>query len=1021
MATPVPSRLISSKRRTGLEYSPSQRILRRKPSVVDFGLVHAKGSGSTLLDTCWFDRATFPKTNPLNPYWRKGSLRNRDQRVLYLSSDSLHAHWLSTPGVIGSLPGVTILHFGRKPIDERRRILRLWEAIEDCLLLVSNDLDAHRRGVLLWKWWKWTISAASTNFAEAIRVWKESSRWIKIRALRAEVGTSGNTGDITYVEFPCPKVPVWGSLDRFAPDWWLTQVLEEGVRSKADLALVSYLTSTRGLPPGDSTSKDAAISEWKTATCAERTPAIPVLTDSEIKTLSDGVRARWGRNLLTERFVNAMHVSISNTACLEAARSQGGREKVMITTFRKYMSSKINWVGFDVFGRQLTITDERTLGQQLYQDIQHAWMEQVDDGEMVVPRFEGLSGPVGNQFIFVACLEGIRSGCLQSSVANDLRTLQVVGPPPISLETVQEPGYKSRVVTVAPWWLTVLLQPFGHGLKEYLSGIPTAAAGLRAAYQGYEFCKSLSKVPEAEWSQEFGIKQTDLKTATDFVDWEVGKSILRNFLPDGVKTPYSNFAIDLLLSARQVVTVSGKPEHGKVITKRGSLMGDPGTKGVLTLLSTFAEEYGFRHYCSVVLKHAFDDRWLPRVPWRVFANAGDDLTAVGHPTYLRGITIGHMRLFLEVSLEKNYISELGAFYCEEPIFVMNNPFLGDIGLFNDNNYRVHAHVDAIKVRLLSTESKLTETRDESNPVFGKAHMLSQKLSWLSPDEKELEGLIINRFAFRFRRYLPKDPRVRLPSSLGGVGIWSSQYTIEEINEILASCSDEHLSLMYKALDPEADFPREAAKVLTRVSSNKFARGYRFQELSLSDTIRELLDCNGDLFNDQVVAVDEQIFPYYPSGHMDELLLVCRPCVSWEEVNRLIPRKVGEKATFYAHRLQRDYELVTETEFDSRVENALRLQNLFREVDTSLGVMHSDFQTVKFANRYAALDADVKYIERGPFLERQVAQALVAQLMFGKTSSGMLPARSIPRWFFNMRYRLLSGGLELTRLPVVPKE
>jgi len=77
----------------------------------------------------------------------------------------------------------------------------------------------------------------------------------------------------------------------------------------------------------------------------------------------------------------------------------------------------------------------------------------------------------------------------------------------------------------------------------------------------------------------------DYEEATDHVEHEVARKILHHFFNKlGYTSKYIHGYIDLLLSPREI-QVDPRNHNTWVVSKRGCLMGEPGSKVVLTILT----------------------------------------------------------------------------------------------------------------------------------------------------------------------------------------------------------------------------------------------------------------------------------------------------------------------------------------------------------------------------------------------------------------------------------------------------
>lgn len=926
---------------------------------------------------------------------------------------------------------------------ERLRCNRVWLAIEDCLLASSQDLTNSERGLLIKSMWKSLFATAIYSQAEATKLWKSFALWARVTALRSETRqaflSECRQWDCPVVkpDLPLPKVPFVSNLGKFFPNWWFTRVIRDGVSSKSDMTLLSHLISTRGLPPPTQKVADRAMEKWEHTLTSSFQPSNDITVQTAY-TLGLVMRSRWQSALRKESYTSAMHVSMSNTGSLDCPRSLGGRAKEVSQRLREFLNQKRNlsFIFFD--DKEYNISSDRKVGCQLFCDLEDGELGSVEpgDGALFTGR-KGYGTCTGSQIFVLALLTGISDGYLIADYSTtktnlggtvpviDFRTIKVLRPPPIRASSVPEPGGKSRIVSVAPWWLTVVLQPFGHGLKSYCSKVGTASAGLHAAYQGYEFAKAVARMSPDMWNDDFCIKQSDLETATDFVNQEKAYAAVSGFLGDLSKDPYTAFATRLLLSPRTIVSPTGEAK----VTVRGALMGDPGTKGVLTVLSTISAIYAEAAYISRKegrdLQDLLNNDFLlqgRRVREFIFANAGDDLTGLGPAPLLRLISKGQAGMDLVVSIEKDSISKIGAFYCEEPLYIkVKNPYGA---VLSNSTYNDHIHVDALKMRLISPETKLSDNRDESNPVFGKAGMLAKKLAWSFPisnvNVEEFSDWILRRFVYRFQKFLSGDLREFLPAPLGGIGLFSKRYSLDALTRILSSCSIEHLNVIYGLLSEPSLF-KDVKRILSRVASNRFSRGYRFEELKLSEIALLYYEMGGwDRTTEE--------FDWWPTGGLDteprfspsgEILF---PVISLKKIQQIIPMKEGERYYFYTERLRREFNILTEGELNKLHEDVNMMRCLLITNVSGEQPLFKDFQTVTFNNRYEALEDDLRQFFENNLtckgkqeLDRDVIQPKIIDLLRNSDLENLQNREFQGTWFFNMNYPVWGHGSELSRL------
>jgi hypothetical protein len=167
-------------------------------------------------------------------------------------------------------------------------------------------------------------------------------------------------------------------------------------------------------------------------------------------------------------------------------------------------------------------------------------------------------------------------------------------------------------------------------------------------------------------------------------------------------------------------------------------------------------------------------------------------------------------------------------YCEEilcllPDTVLNGKPFGKIP------YENSCHVDALKVRLLSPESKGVEVRDDRNPAIGKGAQLAKRLSWLPPGWSSGKHAFYSLFIRRMKTYLaPCGARCLLPVNLGGLGLCPDS-TLTDWVEVLGTLTQNELKAVAVVLKVIAATPgvqAECANLIGGYSRSRFARGVR---------------------------------------------------------------------------------------------------------------------------------------------------------------------------------------------------
>jgi hypothetical protein len=307
-------------------------------------------------------------------------------------------------------------------------------------------------------------------------------------------------------------------------------------------------------------------------------------------------------------------------------------------------------------------------------------------------------------------------------------------------------------------------------------------------------------------------------------------------------------------------------------TTNGVMMGDPGTKGLLTLLCLAAEEEANMlmegqydvledHYAAGephrsrtleenTMSRSIDypELWIEtgfrmstkRKHTRIFSTAGDDQEELGSHSKLLISDECHHRNFMVTNKEKKFLSPIGGIYCERLLLRTRNNRSWHDPL--NGGYEQHYMVDSIKIRLISPCNKAQEGFNEPNPAIGKSKVLSEQLRLMPRDWQQIaEVLVPNRFLQRMYKHIPRtsngsiDQITMLPLQLGGMGLkplaWNG------FIEVFETLSEDHVFFIKKYLDGDPD--SRVGKTLSSFLRDRFARGVRFDEGIIDSLFSEL--------------------------------------------------------------------------------------------------------------------------------------------------------------------------------------
>jgi hypothetical protein len=288
------------------------------------------------------------------------------------------------------------------------------------------------------------------------------------------------------------------------------------------------------------------------------------------------------------------------------------------------------------------------------------------------------------------------------------------------------------------------LQPFSHIGKKILQSDPTLECGLASSYQAYGYVKRLQKFSGDRKTQS-AILQADFESATDFICHKTGRVVGEAFFEGFPYSEYNISCIRLLCSPRIIEDYQG------IITSKGVLMGEPGSKVILTLIGK----------CINIRSRGLDDQNMVRT-WRQlaadpFSTAGDDIIDQAEDKRVLEAYMPVTRFFrMAPSLSKWAIRQKAVRYCTQMI-LCNEPFNS-------------ALLDTIRMRLLSRHSKVGAGKgdEDTNPVWGRAKLLYKESEWLQ--DTLLKQNATRLFIHNMGELLEVDYKLYMPDWLGGLNL-----------------------------------------------------------------------------------------------------------------------------------------------------------------------------------------------------------------------------------------------------------
>jgi hypothetical protein len=358
-----------------------------------------------------------------------------------------------------------------------------------------------------------------------------------------------------------------------------------------------------------------------------------------------------------KRAVNNCRVSATSNACFEAGRIHGGKSRCAADVLIFTEGTPV--FKYDLNNGDLTDIEAETAGEKIFSESVRRYIQGYEH--------------------FYDC----------------------------SIAVVREPGPKARTVTSSSFFHSEFLQVFSHLSLEMLNNIPEIASGLRKSRHGWVWAEELDD-PEIVGKDVYAVS-TDLETSTDYLNWEVVRSVLTVFNRiAGIPTWYGNACIEALTHPRRVYY------NGTLFTetKRGSLMGDPGTKSVLTLV-------GLAVTCKV--------RLLTGTFFKA-VNIGDDYVGVGTKQACEESLEAFESFEMKISEDDTFISNELMYFTEELIELPKTRRDTVSTIFKTRDWSRMPYIDAIKGRLLIDAKKNRD--DFSYTPAGRLAQLGRDTSYL---------------------------------------------------------------------------------------------------------------------------------------------------------------------------------------------------------------------------------------------------------------------------------------------------
>jgi hypothetical protein len=382
----------------------------------------------------------------------------------------------------------------------------------------------------------------------------------------------------------------------------------------------------------------------------------------------------------------------------------------------------------------------------------------------------------------MAILNDMKAGCEEEAVSKQLFAWSfsslvsqgILNPdgspgnskPRCGRAVVNSPGYKARVVTKGQAALITYGQPIAHMMNDVLSTDPSLRSGLKGAAQAFEYIKR-QVVSHTDY-----VLLGDFQEATDHVGHETGQIVVNEVLDMlGIRTPYIRGYFDLILRPMLLHDENGDNEF---VTSGGALMGLPGTKIVLHLMTKVI---------SLWAKNIISPRDARTLQADTFSAAGDDIIDRSNDLrVLQNYRNFSTRAMMCPSKDKWMVLGPNGFgtFCEQVIESNGDFRFRAIDFDMKDKARMTrvtrpketgtALIDIAKMRLLSPEALQGHGDQERNPIFGKSHQLTKEAQWsmdLYPGYKKrltaVFRLSMSKFMFAGKS------KIGIPIECGGLG------------------------------------------------------------------------------------------------------------------------------------------------------------------------------------------------------------------------------------------------------------
>jgi hypothetical protein len=738
------------------------------------------------------------------------------------------------------IPKDVLEKLSRSKESEVKRLIYSWRALEDCLLVSSPELVGKPITALHRKLWKWCFTTCIHSYEEFFKQWKGVVQHLRHFA--------GATDKQSENRFP---VGVPGGRNGLISDLWYDNlpwlrelpIIQWGHSPTKDfLQRLGTLCQTRNFPPPPLNQKrfDYEVRDWKTDLTRQPNwnPNMAWRTERAMNVIVNFLKGK----VLTPR----PHISLSASACYSKSRAQGGRLfdflggwiEDFVRTPNSLEVRDVTLFGAPYVlepGKPKCYTMCRSVPLDTEQEnfLSSAFRDEMGTNTAMAVMFGGenshiaLEEPIFGldpelplQLLEYAVEQMFEAGyltgrCYGFDFSRTISHKRIRA----RAHPVVEPGNKVRWITMEQSFVTVFLQPLAHWYAGILSAYPSLYSAFNRSYKGWDVAVALERQTQRLENGGFGV--FDLKGASNNLNKhmlrEIGERIIREFSPDDQSRSFLLLSLGILLQDREIEVFLDEKDmdiHRVIICTNGILMGNPGTKELLCLVS------------AVIHIMTCQDLGYSQFPYSLIA--GDDVFIYSTKRFFDLNIKNHVEFGNTVQTSKVFFSKICVFfteevlqYIEEAIGINRSPWENHEDL---PEYRGGIHVDTIKLRLLSPFGLQSLMGDESytNPAIGKANALHNVFRWFP--NKSMQLVASTRFNQWMSSYIGGHPSVFLPKWMGGYGFpWLG--TQEELATLLMrECNPAIFRIVALKLNVEEDYHPVIDFLTRRMATGNTVRG-----------------------------------------------------------------------------------------------------------------------------------------------------------------------------------------------------